>query len=210
MQELRRKAEKLADQFIREEKDYLLGAIDAEQSNPKTRNFSQTVKENALLGIRMLQSVDEDLVPLYRSALYSDEFDRLADSILRVLTDGGRILLSGCGSSGRLCMSIEKAFRSACAKHALKEYEERVITVMTGGDYALIRSVENLEDYEAISRKQIEELNVCEKDMLIGVTATGETTSVVGTAIEASERGGCRLYGHLQRSSKNARKDRSH
>lgn len=189
MQELREKAEKLADKFICEEKDYLLGAIDAEQSNPKTRTFSQSMQKDAVTGVRMLLSVDEDLLPIYEHALHSHEFDELCEKIFDVLTCGGRVILSGCGSSGRLCMNIEKAFRRACAKHGFSEYESRVITVMTGGDYALIRSVENLEDYESLSRKQIEELNVCEKDMLIGVTATGETTSIVGTAIEASERG---------------------
>ena len=189
MEELRAQARMLAEKFIREESDYFLGGIDAEQSNPKTRTLSETIKENTENGVRMLQSVDQDLIPLYRSALESKEFDRLCASIFKALTDGGRIILSGCGSSGRLCMSIEKAFRRAVSEHDLGEFADRVITVMTGGDYALIRAVENLEDYESLSRKQIEDLEVCEKDLLIGVTATGETTSIVGTAIEAAERG---------------------
>lgn len=189
MNELRKRAVLLADKFIKEESDYFLGAVDAEQSNPKTRTLGKTIKENIADGVRMLQSVDRDLVDLYERTLYSKEFDEFCGHLYRVLSEKGRIILSGCGSSGRLCMGVEKAFRRATAKYGLKDYENRIVTIMTGGDYALIRSVENFEDFEVLSQKQVEELKVNSDDLLIGVTATGETTSVVGTAIAASKSG---------------------
>ncbi len=189
MDNLRKQAEALAEKFINEESDYFLGYIEAEQSNPKTRNLSEVIKKNVADGVRMLQSVDCDLIDLYEKTLYSDEFDKFRDCIKEVLDGDGKIILSGCGSSGRLCMSIDKSFKRAVNKIGKPGMGERVMTLMTGGDYALIRSVESFEDYEVLSRKQTDELNVTKGDLLIGVTATGETTSIVGSAIRANELG---------------------
>ncbi len=189
MDKLRKQAEELALKFIKEESDYFLGYIEAEQSNPKTKNLSEAIKKNVADGVRMLQSVDRDLVELYEKTLYSEDFDKFRDSIKKVLDGNGKIILSGCGSSGRLCMSIDKSFKRAVCKIGKPEMGERVMTLMTGGDYALIRSVESFEDYEVLSRKQTDELKVTKDDLLIGVTATGETTSIVGSAIRADELG---------------------
>lgn len=189
MEKLRKQAQELAEKFIREESDYFLGYIEAEQSNPKTRNLSQVIGKDISEGVKMLQSVDRDLVGLYEETLYSEDFDKFTGSIGKVLEGDGKIVLSGCGSSGRLCMSIDKSFKKATRKIGKPEMGERVMTLMTGGDYALIRSVESFEDYEILSRKQTDELNVGMGDLLIGVTATGETTSIVGSAIRADELG---------------------
>ena len=60
---------------------------------------------------------------------------------------------------------------------------------MTGGDYALIKSVECFEDYAELGAQQARLLGVGKGDLLIGVTATAETTSILGTALYASESG---------------------
>ncbi len=189
MENLKKQANELAQKFIKEESDYFLGYIDAEQSNPKTRTLSQTISVNVKDGVRMLQSVDADLLELYKNTLYSDKFDKFLNSIKNVLEGNGKIVLSGCGSSGRLCMSVEKGFRRAVKKLGLNNMEDKVVTLMTGGDYALIRAVENFEDFEVLARKQVDELKVTKDDLLIGVTATGETTSIIGSAMRASELG---------------------
>jgi len=60
---------------------------------------------------------------------------------------------------------------------------------MTGGDYAIIRAVESFEDYTSLGMLQIDELGIKENDILVGITATAETTSIIGTAIGALDRG---------------------
>lgn len=60
---------------------------------------------------------------------------------------------------------------------------------MTGGDYALVRAVEFFEDYPQFGRRQAADLNVGPQDMLIAITEGGETSSVLGTLLEAVERG---------------------
>ncbi len=60
---------------------------------------------------------------------------------------------------------------------------------MTGGDYAMIRSVEYFEDYQEFGKQQVRELEMTNEDMLIAITEGGETSSVLGTVEEAADRG---------------------
>lgn len=60
---------------------------------------------------------------------------------------------------------------------------------MTGGDYALIRSVENFEDYISFGRRQVVEAGLTANDTLVAISEGGETSSVIGTIHEACARG---------------------
>lgn len=189
MEELRIKASQMAKNFLETDGDYRMGYVEAEQSNPKTRALDKTFAQDPKAGVRMLMSVDADLVKLFSDALGSAEFDVFCEKLHSIITGKGRIILSGCGSSGRLCMCVEKAYRNAVKAVGRPELADKVVTIMTGGDYALIRAVESFEDYMVLSEMQVDELNPTSDDMLIGVTATGETTSIVGSAIHASKKG---------------------
>ncbi len=189
MDSFRLKAVEMAKDFLENSKDYRMGFVEAEQSNPKTRNLDRIFRESPVDGVKTLFSVDEDLIKLYKNALYSESFDAFCEKIEETLLSGGKIILSGCGSSGRLCMGAERAFRRAAQKYKRPELGKQITTIMTGGDYAVIRAVEFFEDYQSLSAKQVDELEAGEGDLLIGVTATAETTSVLGTAQRAAERG---------------------
>ena len=83
---------------------------------------------------------------------------------------------------------------------------------MTGGDFALVKSVEFFEDYQSFGRRQAADLGIGVKDTLVAITEGGETSSVLGTLFESLERGAnCFLLfnnpadilvGHLERSRK--------
>jgi N-acetylmuramic acid 6-phosphate etherase len=64
-----------------------------------------------------------------------------------------------------------------------------VYSIMTGGDYALIRSVEFFEDYAAFGRRQVQDLGLTAGDVLVAITEGGETSSVLGAIDEAARRG---------------------
>ncbi len=184
MEDLKRKAKELSKNFIENEKEYMLGFVEAEQSNPLTRTLGEDYKENILKGIQTLIKADEKLVDIFRKIINSEEFDGFADRVYYSLTNGGRIILSGCGSPGRLAMRLEASWRKRMKG---TKFENSVLSIMTGGDYALIRAVESFEDYIQLGRMQAKELNLNEFDTLIGATATGETTSILGTAVQALE-----------------------
>lgn len=188
---LREIANNRAKDFLENEKDFQLGSIEAEQSHPLTRNMSDVFSRSVSEGASMLVECDRRLADAYKSTLESDYYRELEKNIQAALKDGGRIILSGCGSSGRLCMRLENSFRLACERigKSANPYADKVLSLMTGGDYAVIRAVESFEDFTALGRKQAEELHLGEKDLLIGVTATGETTSILGTASRALDDG---------------------
>lgn len=69
------------------------------------------------------------------------------------------------------------------------ERANRAASIMTGGDRALIRAVENFEDYPEFGAQQVSDLGLSEGDLFIAITEGGETPSVLGSAQEALRRG---------------------
>ncbi len=194
MNELEKRAREMSDYFLEYDKEYRLGFVEAEQANPKTRTLGETFVKNTKDGIKTLLSVDKDLVALYKTALFSEKFDTFCDAVLNSIKEGGKIVVSGCGATGRLAIRVEASWKLAVKNAAKKnpemeKYLDSVISLMTGGDYAIIRAVESFEDYIELGKMQADELNIGEKDILIGVTATGETTSILGTAAKALSNG---------------------
>lgn len=190
MESLKERARALSRDFLENGKQYRLGFVEAEQSNPKTKNLGEAFVRNTKEGVNLLIDVDRDLIEVFRQAIFSDEFENFLKDIIFALKNNKRIFTSGCGASGRLSMRLETSFRQAIASAAqeypeLRSYENSVLEIMTGGDYAIIRSVESFEDYTELGCAQAKDIGVSAGDILIGVTATGETTSILGTAKQA-------------------------
>ena len=199
---LRKQAKEEAQYFLENEKEYRMGYIEAERPHPLTRRLSQTYAASVEDGVRMLLSVDAEMAHRAVQTLAGEKYAEFADTVRRTISGGGRVIFSGCGSSGRLSMRLEQSWRNAIgkltarypqAKEALGNKLEAVGNIMTGGDYAVIRAVESFEDSTALGEEQARELHLCEKDLLVGVTATGETTSILGTAMQAL-RDGASVY----------------
>ena len=199
---LRLQAQKEAKDFLENDSEYRMGYIEAEKPHPLTRKLSQTYEKSVKDGIRLIFSVDEQMAQRAVETLGTEAYAEFADTIRKTIAQGGRVIFSGCGSSGRLSMRLEQSWRNAVAKlsaqypeaeAALMEKLEAVGNIMTGGDYAVIRAAESFEDSTRLGAEQARELGLCEKDLLVGVTATGETTSILGSAIQAL-RDGATVY----------------
>jgi N-acetylmuramic acid 6-phosphate etherase len=192
------KAQQEADNFLNNEKQFHLGMLPTEQSNPKTRTIDLTFEKNPADGVASLLSVDRDIQTMARRMLRGNEFGEMVNAGVKTITNGGNIVFSGCGSTGRLSILLEAMwryfFRDLRNKYPdlylqLKKFEDRVFSIMTGGDYAMIRSVEYFEDYQEFGKQQVRELEMTNEDMLIAITEGGETSSVLGTVEEAADRG---------------------
>jgi len=178
-----------AMEFIEKEKQFHLGFLPTEQSSPLTRNLDAVFAGSAEDGVKMLQSVDRNVLSMAQKIFASAPFRKLVSDGIATIRNGGRIVFSGCGATGRLSILLECMWRRACAlEPAAAKYANQVYSIMTGGDYALIRAVEFFEDYQAFGRRQVAELNLGEKDMLVAITEGGETSSVLGTLFEALDR----------------------
>ncbi len=176
--------------FIENEKQFHLGFLPTEQSNPLTANLDKEFARSSVDGVANLQSVDRNVLAMSKRIFASEEFKKLADAGEKNIRNGGKIVFSGCGATGRLSILLECMWRDCCAKvPEAAQYANQVFSIMTGGDFALVRSVEFFEDYQAFGRRQVQELGMTDKDMLVAITEGGETSSVLGTVFEARERG---------------------
>ena len=179
-----------AADFIKNETQFHLGFLPTEQSHPRSVDLEKNFKRSSVAGVKTLQDIDRDVLVMAQKVLKSQEFEKFVNTAKETLANGGRMIFSGCGATGRLSILLESMWRDAASRiEKLAPYADNAASIMTGGDYALVRAVEFFEDYEQFGRKQVDELAVSSKDMLIAITEGGETSSVLGTLAEAVERG---------------------
>ncbi len=182
--------------FMLNEKQFHLGFLPTEQSHPKTRGLSQALISNSADGIRMLLNVDKDTPPVIRQVIASPEFAKLRAAIKTALDAKKKIYFTGCGSTGRLSILLDASNRrfwretfERCPelREVFGYMPERTHAVMTGGDVALIRSVESFEDYITFGYHQMEQAGLTEGDVVVAISEGGETSSVIGTILRGVE-----------------------
>lgn len=100
------------------------------------------------------------------------------------LSAGGRILYVGAGTSGRL--GVLDA--SECPP-TFGVDSDRVQGIIAGGDEAIVRSIEGAEDDATAGAEAMEAANAGERDLVVGVAASGNTPYVAGALARAAELG---------------------
>jgi len=176
-----------AREFLQHQKAFRLGTLLSESSHPKTRHLSETMGADVQAGIRLLQSVDADIPAALDGIFAQDTFAGMAGALRDALRNGKRIFFTGCGATGRLSILLEAAWRrfwrDLQQRHpSLPSMEDRCISVMAGGDFALIKAVEGFEDFPDFGRYQLTEAGVQQGDVVVAITEGGETPFVIGTA----------------------------
>ena len=107
---------------------------------------------------------------------------KLIDVIYDKMSNEGRLFYIGAGTSGRL--GVLDA--SECPPTYGVD-DNLVIGLIAGGDKALRKAVENAEDDTTLAWKDLQKHNINEKDVLIGIAASGTTPYVIGGVKEASK-----------------------
>ena len=187
-------AVKKAEEFLTREGAFRLGKLLTEAFHPKTGTLSQTAAIDLPAAIRMLQSVDDEIPPAMEKVLRQDSFEQLVDAFGEAFSAGKKIYFTGCGATGRLSILLEAAWRRywreiGKVSPELGQMENLVFSVMAGGDFALIKSVEGYEDFPDFGRYQLRERGVGPGDIVIAITEGGETPFVIGTAWEGLDAG---------------------
>ena len=195
-------AHEKAIEFLEHEKAFRLGELLTESMHPKTLRLSQTIEADVQAGVRMLQSVDDDIPTALERIFAQDSFGRLVEASHEAIRTGHRIFFTGCGATGRLSILLEAAWRrfwrDRCAVRLTtmpgsgdaRPYEQDLcVSVMAGGDFALIKSVEGFEDFTDFGRHQIKEAGVQKDDVVVAITEGGETSFVIGTAWQGLDVG---------------------
>ena len=187
-----------AKKFLSEEQAFRLGELPTESSHPKTKALSETVVSDLAAGIRLLQAVDEEIPPVAEKVFQQDTFRHLVCAFVDTLKSGNRIYFTGCGATGRLSILLEAAWQRFW--HRLKqkhpeistkmpEMDNRIVSIMAGGDFALIKAVEGFEDFPDFGRYQLKQAGVAQGDVVVAITEGGETPFVIGTAWQGLDAG---------------------
>ncbi|MFC1668434.1 hypothetical protein ACFL1T_03510 [Chlamydiota bacterium] len=185
-----------------------LGSLITEKSHPKTHNLSKIAKNNLEDALGVLSAIDSAIFPVFKKAIYDGTIERITQSMVQALYDKKRIFFCGCGATGRLSIYLESLWRGFFQKYRLSNsekykrleklfgnnIEERIVSVIAGGDFALIKSVEHFEDYSEFGKQQLRDLRVSEGDVVISITEGGETSFVIGTALRAVQKNACVFF----------------
>ena len=127
------------------------------------------------------------------------------DVICARLAAGGRLVYVGAGTAGRLAVLDAAELRPTFNVPA-----GMVEAVLAGGDRAVRYSVEGAEDDEAAGAAALEQLSVGEKDVVVGVSASGRTPFVLGAIAHARAAGAatiglsCNAMSKLSRAAETA------
>ncbi len=190
--------------YVRNKKQFQLHSLLTEQRHPKTWNMSFVLKDDVEEGLRQILSVDEDIAEIFRRmAENTAQLDQAVHAVSNSIHEKKKIFLYGCGATGRLAKQIESAIwrpfwrRIKKSRHWQKlkasipeDIEDRLIGEMTGGDRALISSLEGLEDLQLVGKLQLQDRGVKRGDAVFCITEGGETSSVIGAILAALDQYG--------------------
>jgi N-acetylmuramic acid 6-phosphate etherase len=189
--------------YIQDKTQFQLHTLITEQRHAKTWDLSERIQRNCADGLRMLFSVDEDISEKLESlAQEKENLEQAAEAVEEAIISGHKIYIYGCGATGRLAKQMESTFWrpfwkkvKGTGKIWIKllsplgdHIENRLVGEMTGGDRALISSLEGFEDLQLIGYLQLEDRKVEKGDVVICVTEGGETSSVIGTILAALDQ----------------------
>lgn len=110
----------------------------------------------------------------------------VVETVEAAFRNGGRLFYLGAGTSGRL--GVLDA--SECPPTFGVE-PGMVVGLIAGGDRALRFPIEGAEDSRELGRKDLEEHDLCAKDVVVGIAASGRTPYVLG-ALEYARSIGCK------------------
>lgn len=156
-----------------------LSKINTEQSNPDTKDFSSMSIRQA---IEVMNKEDYKAVECIESQF--DMIEKLIEITGNALNNNGRIVYMGAGTSGRLGVldAVE------CPPTFGVDYDT-VVGLMAGGEEAFVKAQEGVEDSDEAAVNDLKAINFSEKDVLIGIAASGRTPYVISGLKEASRIG---------------------
>lgn len=159
--------------------DENLAGLTTEQINKKTNHIDVSSTYEILKLIN-----EEDIsVPLAVQREIPN-IEKAVDIIVTRIKQGGRLFYVGAGTSGRI--GILDA--SECPP-TYGTKPELVQGIIAGGNEAVFRAVEGAEDNEELGRQIICDKNIRDKDIVIGITASGRAPFVIGALKEAKKYG---------------------
>src|ERR1051326_4305936 len=150
-----------------------------EQENPRSKNLSSLSSREI---VALMNAEDATVAAAVERVL--DDVARAVDETVARLRAGGRLLYVGTGTSGRL--GVLDA--SECPP-TFGVSPELVQGVIAGGYDACYRAVETSEDDANAGGTDLQQRNLTDKDVVVGIAASGKTPYTVGAVTYARSIG---------------------
>lgn len=142
---------------------------------------SKHIDEKSTLDmLRTINKEDKKVAHAVEEVL--DDVTIAVDHIYQALANGGRLFYVGAGTSGRLGVMDS----SECVPTFMVP-DDMIQTIMAGGEKAFIHAVEGAEDDEVQGGLDIQHHQLTQKDVVMGITASGRTPYPIG-ALKAAQQ----------------------
>ncbi len=156
-----------------------LTKINTERRNEKTMHIDTL---NALEIVKLIN--DEDKIIADAVNLQINEIAKISLAAANTIAEGGRLIYIGAGTSGRLGVldAVE-------CPPTYGVSDDLVIGLIAGGEKAFIKAQEGAEDSQELCILDLKDINLTDKDMVVGIAASGRTPYVIGGLKYANEIG---------------------
>jgi N-acetylmuramic acid 6-phosphate etherase len=154
-------------------------------SNLKTEVRNEKTMNLDLLSVKEIIEImnDEDINVIETIKKSLPEIEKLINTTIEVIADGGRIIYIGAGTSGRM------GLMDAVECRPTFNCDDEFIGLIAGGEKAFIRAAEGAEDSKEMAVADLKNINLSSKDIVIGIAASGRTPYVIGGLEYAREVG---------------------
>ena len=162
--------------------DALLSALAhlvSEGRNPDTMNIDLL---SSLEIVEKLNQQDQQVPTAIAKEL--PNISSAVDKISYAFLQGGRLIYLGAGTSGRL--GVLDA--SECPP-TFGVSDQMVIGLIAGGKEAMFKAQEGAEDNKLLGKEDLSGITLTEKDVVVGIAASGRTPYVIGGLEYANEVG---------------------
>jgi N-acetylmuramic acid 6-phosphate etherase len=151
-----------------------------ESRNPNSKEIDTLA---TLEMLKVINNEDKKVAIAVQETL--PQIARVVDAVTEAFQSGGRLIYCGAGTSGRL--GILDA--SECPP-TFGADPQQVIGLIAGGQKAILQAVENAEDNSEQGAGDLQAIGFNEKDVLVGIAASGRTPYVLGAMHYALSVGG--------------------
>jgi N-acetylmuramic acid 6-phosphate etherase len=111
------------------------------------------------------------------------QIEKLVNAITDKLLAGGRLFYIGAGTSGRLGVLDASEIPPTYGMPF-----DLIVGIIAGGETAIRKPVENAEDDDLQGWQDLEGWDITDKDIVVGVAASGTTPYVIGALEECRKR----------------------
>lgn len=156
-----------------------LKSLSTETINPNSTNIDIV---STIDKLRIINNEDKKVAEAI--SLQLESIAQVVDIATDAIKNGGRLIYTGAGTSGRL--GILDA--SECPPTYGVDFNT-ILGLIAGGREAVWKAVEGAEDSEELGAIDLQKISLTDKDVVLGIAASGRTPYVIGGLKYASSIG---------------------